>query len=88
MGMCDSHCDGWYGPSANECNFWIENALRSDTGECLCETIWNGDDWSIYVGAKYAWSSRCHGGCFGPSANQCKNCIENSHMDILGYCIC
>jgi hypothetical protein len=74
-------------------------ALTSVTARPVLETLpstgllsasvrWAGADCSIETPYTGVCDAHCMYGCFGPSARECIECVENAQRDMYGNCVC
>ena len=86
--QCDPKCyGGCKGPSSYDCNYCINRAHRTYSGECICDDNWSGPDCSIFTDEYNECHARCVK-CTSPSAFECTECVEHAHLNDYGSCIC
>jgi hypothetical protein len=82
--MCSGGCTG---STVYDCKACCAHSHMMDDSYCMCEAGYSGDDCSIYSHS-YTCSPRCYGGCTGPDACDCIDCIGHSFRDEYNYCTC
>ena len=86
---CDARCYGGCDGFTNyDCVVCVNNAYRTTYGACICKPHYTGLGCEDYI--EY---DECHpicgdGGCSGPGADDCVECVANAHKNYHGCCEC
>ena len=82
--FCDQTCNSWsYGEACSStcaCNQTTSQSCNHVTGECNCDSYWNGPACGDWI---------CPGGNFGPHCDQNCTCVnEGTCESVSGKCLC